>query len=103
MTASALILGQFMFIICMYTRMTARPTKSKEDSLRFGRSTRKKQSLPCDDSDDVKMIKITSTDVDLEANEFSDGSSFADELVICDFLFCFVLFCFTLLGRGCLD
>ena len=78
--------------------MTARPTKSKEESLRFGRSTRKKQSLPCDDSDDVKMIKITSTDVDLEANEFSDGSSFADELVICHLfcLFCFVLLCFIL-------
>lgn len=78
-----MILGQFMFIVCMYTRMTKRPRKPKEESLRFGRSTRKKQSLPYDDSDDnVKMIKIISTDVDLEANEFSDGSSFADELVM---------------------
>ena len=88
-TGATILLGQWIFIICMCYKMEKKAKTPREKTIHFGINAKKRESLPGNEAEDVHMISITSTEqkpsYETQASAQSSTSSF-EEVIPFDFI-----------------
>ncbi|XP_065071404.1 uncharacterized protein LOC135696062 isoform X1 [Rhopilema esculentum] len=82
-TGATILLGQWIFIICMCYKMEKKAKTPREKTIHFGINAKKRESLPGNEAEDVHMISITSTEqkpsYETQASAQSSTSSFEEK------------------------